>query len=114
MDGLPGIQQIDVALFMTQHAGDTISVISELSAAAEMRQIVDKETFAEALGAILDELVKVSGYYGDYLNALLLAIVTSDLGLSPLSEIIGNEGALALADAKLRFFVVPPGAPTEP
>jgi hypothetical protein len=113
LDGLPGIAQSDVALYVTAHAGDALSLISELCAAAELKSIVGMDSVGDALAAVLNEVVSISGLYSDYLNALLVAFLRTILTTAPTNEVIDNNNALPLEEAKLRFFVTPPGAPNE-
>ena len=113
LEGLPNIAQGDVALYLTPHSGDTLSLISELSAAAELNAIAGTNQVGESLGAVLDEVVKVSGLYSEFLHATLVALIGKSLDTHPDDEIIGNEEAMPLADVRLRFFVTPPGASTE-
>ena len=112
LDGLPGISDGDAALYMSAHAGDTISLIGELSAAAELNAVVGSDHLGESLGAVLDEVVKVSALYSDFLHASLVALTDLSLKGAPTHEIIGNEDAMPLEDVRLRFFVTPPGTPT--
>ena len=111
LDGLPSISQSDVALYLTPHAGDTISVIAELSAAAETNAITELPHLAESLDLLLKEVVNVSGLYSNFLHASLVALIDLSLKIAPTDEIIGNEDAMSLADVRLRFFVTPPGVP---
>lgn len=113
LDGLPGISQSDVALFLTPHAGDTLSLISELSATADMNSIVGTAPVGESLGKILDEIISTSGLYSDFLHATLVALTDLSLSIAPTTEIIGNLDATPLADVRLRFFVTSSGAPAE-
>ena len=64
LDGLPHLTQSESALYMTEHAGDVFSLISELSAVAEMKAIGQSDDVSIALGAIIDELVEVAGNSG--------------------------------------------------
>jgi hypothetical protein len=63
LDGLPNIAQGDAAIYFSNHAGDTLSLISELSAAAEWIALGGYQDVVEAVQAISNELVRVVGLY---------------------------------------------------
>lgn len=111
MVGLPNIHQSDVSLYMTRHAGDTISMISELAVVAEFNEIAGKSRVGEALGVVVDTIIRATGLYSDYLHGALIALIDASPGLEPVDEAIQNAEAIPLLEAKLRFFVTPPGAP---
>ena len=113
LDGLPGVAQGDVALYLTQHAGDTLSLISELSAASEMNAIAGIDHVGQSLNAVLTEVVDVSGLYGDFLHGTLEALINESITAEPLDEVIDNADAPLLQDVRLRFFATPPGSPAE-
>ena len=73
--------------------------------------IVGIDSVGDALGAVLGEVDSISGLYSDDLNALLVAFLNTILTTAPTDEVIDNKNALPLEEAKLRFFVTPPGAP---
>jgi hypothetical protein len=108
LEGLPGIAQGDVALYMTEHAGDVLSLISELSAVAKMRPIGQSANVGEALGNIIDELVAVCGDYCEYLARAQRNLVTHAIADRPAQEVICNADAPPLDSIHLRFFASPP------
>jgi len=111
LDGLPHLTQSEAALYMTEHAGDVFSLISELSAVAEMKAIGRSEDIGVALGNIIDELVEVAGNYCEFLAAMLTGCFTHAISSKPAQEIISNSDAPPLDEIRLRFFAQPP-APT--
>jgi len=114
LEGLPNIAQSDIALYMTPHAGDTVSVISELSAAAEFNAITGLNHMAQSVEIILKELIRVSELYSDFLHGTLEALIGESIAVKPVDEFIDNADAPALQDVRLRFFATPPGSPGEP
>ena len=107
LEGLPNLTQGEAAIFMTEHAGDVFSLVSELSAVAEMKAIGQSEDLGIALGNIIDELVDVAGNYCEWL-ALMLSSCFEVVSIKPTQEIIANAEAPRLDETRLRFFAKPP------
>lgn len=110
LNGLPAISQSDVALFMTHHSGDTLSLISELSAAAGLMAIGNASTVAEALDGVLKEVVAVAGIYCEYLSETLANFVGEVIQSSAAADVIDNDDAPTLDLVRLRFFAAPPAS----
>lgn len=111
LNGLPGIAQSDVAIYMTPHAGDTLSLISELSAASEMNAIAGMNHVGHSLDAVLTEVIGISAIYSDFLHGTLQALISESIDGLPAEEIIDNRDAPPLDEVRLRFFATPPGSP---
>lgn len=110
---LPGVAQSDVALYMTQHAGDTLSLISELSAAAQLNAITGVDHVGRSLDSFLKEVIAVSGLYSDFLHGTLAAMTDRFLPQGVAEANIENGDGPRLEDVRVRFFAIPPGAPEE-
>lgn len=108
LDGLPNLAQAEAAIFMTEHAGDVFSLVSELSAVAEMKAIGQSDDMGVSLANIIDELVDVAGNYCELLALMLSSCFTNVIWIKPTQEIIANAEAPRLDEIRLRFFAEPP------
>lgn len=102
LDGLPGIALDDLTLYATAYIGDTLSVVSELAAAAELMKITQKQTVQDALATTLDETIAVSRLFGELLTEMLSGF-TKLMG-SNTHQTITNPDAPELLEQRLRFF----------
>lgn len=113
LDDLPGIHPDDVGLYLTPHAGDTISVVSELSAAAALKEITGASSVQGAIDKVLDDLRTIAPVYSDFLHAVLIALIdVSNLG-EPSMRIIDDPDPPRFEGLHVRFFSVLPGTPAE-
>jgi hypothetical protein len=107
LDELPGIDQSELSIYFTKYNGDTISLVSELSAAAEMIKITGKETIDEAIGIILDEIIKAVVIYCEILHLQIEGFIDV-LGIPYTEGSISNDDAPALDSIHLHFFASQP------
>lgn len=113
LEGLPNIDQSDLALYLTPHSGDTLSVMSTLSAAAAMNEIGGDPALEIAIGRILDEVLAVAGIYSDFLHGALIALIEAAALEDPFEQVINDPVAPRFEDLSLRYFSVLPGTPPE-
>ena len=113
LDGLPNIDQSDLALYLTPHSGDTLSVMSTLSAAAAMNEIGGDPVLEVSLGRILDEVLSVARIYSDYLQGALIALMDAAGLDDPKEETFDDPAAPKFEDLRLRYFSVVPDTPPE-
>jgi len=113
LEGLPNIHQSDLAFYLTPHSGDTLSVMSTLSAAAAMNEIGGDSVLEVSIDRILNEVLSVSRLYSDYLHGLMIALTDAAALDDPDEETIEDSGAPRFEDLKIQYFAVLPGTPPE-
>lgn len=69
--------------------------------------ITGKTTIGEALGSILDEVIKAAGIYCALLHENMASFIVRVGGTVTTKELISND-APALDSIRLRFFASPP------
>jgi hypothetical protein len=105
---LPNIADDDVALFATPYDGDTLSLMSTLCAAGSLVHISGDQTVDEALGSVIDAVVKAFDIYCTLLLEILFSLLKNDIRAPGKQTVIANDGACKLSDIRLRFFCDPP------
>ena len=94
----------------TTYDGDTLSLISILSAAGSLVHISGaQKTVQEALGSVIDAMVSAFQIYCTLLLELLFYLVKHDIRAPGKQTVIANDDACELSDIKLRFFCDPSG-----
>ena len=106
LEGLPGIARDDVGIYMTDHVGDTLSILSELSAATSLMPITGAATLQDAIGKTLDEAIAVGHVYVSFLHEALEALV-DEFGEHE-DQTFTDPAALRFDELQARFFAIMP------
>lgn len=107
LEGLPGINPADIVMFMTPWSGDTLSTISELSAASSLAAIAPAPQLHESVDRILREIVNAVRFYCEFMHGVLAELLGEKVQGRPSHEELPNN-APPLDDVRLPFFAAAP------
>lgn len=105
LDALPGIAQNDCAMYLTEHVGDTLSLVSALSAAAEMNSATGLSHVGKTVDRVRKEINKATRLYSDFLHGSLQLLIDASLGDSFERSVVAKGSAAPLVGVRAPFFL---------
>lgn len=107
LESLP-VADEELAIYVTESQGHTLFHISELAAIGQFMHLTGKHDGREALEMVLDEVIKATMLYGDYLYSVLLYLLGEDLLASLQQHELPHDAVDSKAvGPRISFFELP-------